>query len=98
MRVTSVGRDRTYPRGEALPQIAQDRLGRGHQIAGQVEQQAAERLHVTGECRRADDGEAAGAGAARDRAEQPCLADTRFAGHEQHPASARCGVGETAPP
>ena len=37
MRVTSVGRDRANPRCEALPQIAQDRPGRGQQIAGQVE-------------------------------------------------------------
>ena len=96
MRVTSVSGDHTYPRREALPQVAQHRLGCGHQIAGQVKQQAGERLHITRKCRRADDGEAAGAGAPRDRAEQPCLADTRFARHEQHPASARCGVGEPA--
>ena len=35
-------------------------------------------------------------GAPRDRAEQPGLADARLARHEQHPASARCGVGEPA--
>ncbi len=69
---------------------------RGHQVAGQVEQQAAERLHVTGKGRGAGDGEAAGLGTPGERAEQPCLADAGFACHEQHPSGARFGTGETA--
>ena len=96
MRVTSIGRDGPDPRREARPQIAQDRFGCRHQIAGQVEQQAAERLDVTREGRGPGDAEAAGLGAPRDRAEQPCLADARLTGHEQHAAAACRGVGETA--
>ena len=96
MRVASVGGNRPDPCGEALTQAGQDRRGRGRQITGQVEQQARERLHVTGKCRRAGDGEAAGLGVPGDRAEQACLADARFTRDEQHPASARRSVGEPA--
>ena len=96
MRVPGVRREGTKPRREALAQIGQDRIGRGHQVAGQVEQQAAEGLHVTGKGRGTGDGETAGPGTPGERAEQPRLADTGFACHEQHPSGARCGAGQTA--
>jgi hypothetical protein len=48
MRVPRLSREGPEPRREAVTQTAQDRIGRGHQVAGQVEQQAAQRLHVTG--------------------------------------------------
>ena len=96
MRVPRVRRDGTKPRGEALAEIAEDRIGPGHQVAGQVEQQAAEGLHVTGKGRGPGDGEAAGLGTPGERAQQPRLADTGFARHEQHPAGARRGAAEAA--
>ena len=97
MRVTSVSGYRADPCGKALTQAAQGRRGRGHQITGQVEQQARERLHVTWKGCGAGDGEQPVAPACR--AKEPSRrgsADASFARDEQHPARARRGVGEPA--
>ena len=94
MGVTGVSGDRTHPCHQAPPEVAEGRLGCGHQTAGQVQQQAGQRLHVTGERRRPGHGETAGAGLPRDRAEQAGLADASLARHKQQPARARRGAGK----
>ena len=86
--------DRPHPRRQAPPQLGQRRLAGGQQVTGQVQQQAGQRLHVIGERRRPDDGEAAGVGPPRDGAEQARLADACLARDEQQPAFARRGGGE----
>ena len=94
VRVTGAGGDLTYPRRQALAEAGQRRLGRRCQVAGQIQQQARERLHVTREGRPAGNGEAAGPGAPRGRAEQAGLADARLARDEQQLAGALRSPGQ----
>ena len=94
--VTGVGGDRPHPCHQAPPEAAQSRLARERQIAGQVQQQARERLHVAGERRGPGHGETAGVSLPRDHAEQAGLADPRLARDEQQLTRARRGVGEPA--
>ena len=96
VRITGVGGDRAHPRRQAPPEGAQSRVAREHQIAGQVQQETRERLHVAGERRRPGHGEAAGVSLPRDHAEQAGLADARLTRDEQQLARARCGIGEPA--
>ena len=94
VRVAGGSGDRPHPRRQAPPQLGQGRLAGGQQVTGQVQQQAGQRLHVIGERRRPDHGEAAGVGPPCDGAEQACLADACLARDEQQPAFARRGGGE----
>ena len=94
VRVAGGSGDRPHPRRQAPPQLGQRRLAGGQQVTGQVQQQAGQRLHVIGERRRPDDGEAAGVGPPRDGAEQARLADACLARDEQQPAFACRGGGE----
>ena len=86
--------DRPHPRRQAAPQLGQRRFASGQQVAGQVQQQARQGLHVVRERRRPADGEAAGVGPPRDGAEQARFADARLARDEQQPAVARRGAGQ----
>ena len=73
-------------------------------MAGQVQQQARQRLHVVRERRRPDDGKAPRVGPLRVGplrygplrygTEQPRLADARLARDEQQPAFPRRGAGQ----
>ena len=49
--ITSAGGDRAHPRRQVPPEGAQGRLGRGHQAAGQIQQQSRGRLRIAGERR-----------------------------------------------
>ena len=96
VRITGRRGNRAHPRRQAPPEIAQRRLACGRQVAGQVQQQTPERLHVTRERRRTDHREVIDLSMPRDRAEQACLANARFARDEQQLARAFCGIGEPA--
>ena len=94
VRVAGGSGDRPHPRRQAPPQLGQRRLAGGQQVAGQVQQQARQRLHVVRERRRPDDGEAAGVRPLCDGAEQARLADACLARDEQQPAFACRRGGE----